>query len=604
MKQRAISKLFYLIAIVVVTAPVLAQSPTPPRQQSPQSAAQFGGRPPFPFGPGAGRPPGGPGHEERKLVKQFDQDQDGSLNNAERQKARQFLKENPQQRTGGKGGPGGFGPPGANMDPRGSRDRGRRRGPRGANRPAARPGQKIAPEDVPIVDAELYDPSVLRTIFINFENKDWEAELEEFHGTDVEVPATLIVDRKEYPGCGIHFRGMSSYMMVPAGYKRSLNVSLDFLNEDQRLLGYKTLNLLNNSGDDSLLSTVLYSHIANKHMPAPKANLVRVVINDENWGIYTSAQQFNKTFLREHYPSAKGTRWKVSGSPAGGGGLDYRGDDPAQYGYPYEMKDGKEKSLKKLIELCRVLDQTPPDELEAALKDKVDLDELLWFLAIDNALCNSDGYWIRASDYSIFLDKHDRFHFFPHDMNEAFRFVRGGPAFGPPHGPRGRFDPRQAGAGPRGAGAPDGFGPPGASGRFPRGIPSQPPGAGHGNSNTNGQLDPLIGLDDPSKPLRSKILAVPALREKYLQKVRAIADDLDWKELGPVVEQYRQLVLKEVKLDTRKLGSFENFVKLTASRITTSASLPGHGPGGHGAVNLHQFARERRKYLLQVTAKK
>lgn len=595
MRQRVRSSLFYLIVTTAVTTTGFAQPPSQPA-----------GRSPFAPGPGSDRPQGGPGREERKLVEQFDTNQDGHLDNPERQKARQFLKQNPQQNRGpgGFGPPPGFGPPGPSGDQRSSRNRGPRRGPRGGDRPTARPGRKISPENVPAVEAALYDPGVLRTIFINFENKDWEAELEEFHGTDVEVPATLIVDGKEYPGCGIHFRGMSSYMMVPAGYKRSLNVSVDFLNKDQRLLGYKTLNLLNNSGDDSLLSTVLYSHIANKHIPAPKANLVQVVINGENWGIYTNVQQFNKDFLREHYPSAKGTRWKVSGSPRGGGGLDYRGDSPDQYGYPYEMKDGNEKSLKKLIELCRILDQTPPEKLEAALKDKVDMDELLWFLALDNALCNSDGYWVRASDFSIFLDKQDRFHFFPHDMNEAFRFVRGGPGFGPPHGPRGRFDPRQAGASPRGSGSPDGFGPPGSSARPPRGVPFPQTDSRQANNNASGQLDPLIGLDDPFKPLRSKILAVPALREQYLQNVRAIAHDLDWEQLGPVVEQYRQLVLKEVKLDTRKLGTLENFAKLTSSRIPAESKTTDHGPGGHGAVNLHQFARERQKYLLQVTDKK
>lgn len=543
--------------------------------------------------------PGGPGQQERELVEQFDENQNGMLDNQERIKARQFLKENPVRR----GGPDRFGPPGRDSRRPEPNDRRPRRGPggpMGRNRGTPQSGRKISPDDVPVVRADLYDPSVLRTIFINFENKDWESELEDFHGTDVEVPATLIVDGTEYPACGIHFRGMSSYMMVPAGYKRSLNISLDFVYDKQRLMGYKTLNLLNCSGDDSLLSTVLYSHIANKHMPAPKANLVRVVINGENWGIYTNVQQFNKDFLKEHYPSAKGTRWKVSGSPRGGGGLDYRGESPDSYGHPYEMKDGKEKSVEKLIELCRILDQTPPNNLEAALSEKVDMDELLWFLAIDIALCNSDGYWIRASDYSIFLDKQDRFHFFPHDMNEAFRFAGGGPGFGPP----GRFRDRQAGTGPRGEGPPNGFGPPGQSGGISPGPPFQPgfdSRRGNSRGTEPGQLDPLIGLDDPQKPLRSKILAVPSLRKRYLEKVRVIAEDLNWKELGPVVEQYRQLIVKEVKLDTRKLGTYENFLQLTASRIPASSTGNQHR-GGHGAVNLHQFARERRDYLLKVTA--
>ena len=49
-------------------------------------------------------------------------------------------------------------------------------------------------------------------------------------------------------------------------------------------------------------------------------------------------------------------------------------------------------------------------------------------------------------------------------------------------------------------------------------------------------LDPLIGLDDEPKPLRSKLLAVPALRAQYLAYCKQIATKwLDWKTLGPLV---------------------------------------------------------------------
>ena len=119
---------------------------------------------------------------------------------------------------------------------------------------------------------------------------------------------------------------MSSYMGVGAGSKRSLNVSLDLADPKQRLLGYKTLNLLNSHDDPSLLNTVLYSQISRSYLPAPKANLVKVVINGESWGVYANVQQFDKVFLEENYKSSKGERWKVRGSPGGRGGLEYFGN--------------------------------------------------------------------------------------------------------------------------------------------------------------------------------------------------------------------------------------------------------------------------------------
>jgi hypothetical protein len=104
------------------------------------------------------------------------------------------------------------------------------------------------------------------------------------------------------------------------------------------------------------------------------------------------------------------------------------------------------------------------------------------------------------------------------------------------------------------------------------------------------ELDPLVGLTNTRMPLRSKVLAVPALRAKYLQCVRTIAEkSLDWKALGPVVAQYRQLVEKEIEADTRKLSSFEAFQRATAD---TASPARGREP------SLRLFADQRRKYLL------
>jgi hypothetical protein len=91
------------------------------------------------------------------------------------------------------------------------------------------------------------------------------------------------------------------------------------------------------------------------------------------------------------------------------------------------------------------------------------------------------------------------------------------------------------------------------------------------------------------------LLAVPALRERYLDHVRTIAKEwLDWNRLGPVVAQYRALIEKDVEADTRKLSSFAAF------QSATSETSPADEPPGarHGAMNLRQFAEKRSAYLL------
>lgn len=543
------------------------------------------------FGPGGRGPMGGP---ERKLVKQFDKNNNGWLNAEERVPAREEAKKG--------GGGRGFGPPGGGFGGPGGPGgggRGGRGGPGGGFGPPGRenvptsPGPTVKKEDVTPVTGDLYDPSIVRTIFFDFENKDWEQEIADFHNTDVDVPATMTVDGKEYKNVGVAFRGMSSYGMVPAGSKRSFNVSVDMGDSKQRLGGYKTLNLLNSHEDPTFMHTVLYFDAARKYLAAPKANWVRVVVNGESWGIYVNAQQFNKEFIEENFKETKGARWKVSGSPGGGGGLEYLGDKIESYKQRYELKSKEnDDSWRSMMQFCKILNETKPDDLPKAIEPILDVDNALWFLALDCALINSDGYWVRASDYSIYLDEKGKFHFLPHDANETFQAPMGPGMMGGGRGGRGgQGGPGGAGGPPGGPGGPGGIGgPPGGPGA--QGGPGGPGFGGPPGMMAGGgrglELDPLVALQDSSKPLRSKLLAVPNYRERYLQMVKIIAkEQLDWAKLGPKVETYGKLIKPFVEGDTRKLTSSEAFQQ---SVFADTAE--------RGRTTLKQFTEQRQKYLL------
>ena len=133
----------------------------------------------------------------------------------------------------------------------------------------AKPGRKVSPKDVELyADKPLYDTSVMRTMFIDFENDNWEQELGAFKDFGVDIGAKVTVDGKAYDDVGIRFRGNSSYFTVREGQKRSLNLSFDWADEKQDLYGYKTLNLLNSHADASYLRLMLYSHIANHYTAA------------------------------------------------------------------------------------------------------------------------------------------------------------------------------------------------------------------------------------------------------------------------------------------------------------------------------------------------
>jgi len=85
--------------------------------------------------------------------------------------------------------------------------------------------------------------------------------------------------------------------------------------------------------------------------------------------------------------------------------------------------------------------------------------------------------------------------------------------------------------------------------------------------------------------LRSRLLAVPALRARYLAHVRDIASRwVDWKKIGPMALRYQALIGADVKSDTHKIDSFDRF----------DAARPD---------SVKAFADERRAYLLNYTAR-
>ena len=143
----------------------------------------------------------------------------------------------------------------------------------------------------------------------------------------------------------------------------------------------------------------------------------------------------------------------------------------------------------------------------------------------------------------------------------------------------------------RGRGFPPGFDPaafpppPGGFQPPPGGFPGF--GGGFGRGGRGGvELDPLVGLDRADAPLRSRLLAVPALRTRYLGYVRDIAEQwLDWNRIGPMVAAYRTLIEPEVKADTKKLFTFAAFEQGL----------------GTGEGSLKRFADERRAFLLKAT---
>jgi hypothetical protein len=482
------------------------------------------------------------------LIPKFDKDDDGLLDKAERSAARKYIEEQRGGDGGGDRGQRGGRPPRPDGDRGGSPpsrgDRGARPDPRGGSgRPAPEPrdfskAERLEPGDVKDLGTKLYDEGTLRTLFIKFKDNEWMEEMEAFYRTDVAVPADLTVDGKLYKNVGLKFRGNSSFRSVSRDLKRSMNLYIDHKHSDQKLLGYKTLNLLNANSDPTFMREVIYSHVARNYIPAFKGNFIKVVINGESWGLYSHIQQYNKDFLEDNFGTRDGVRWKIGAGGGGSGNLRYPGDKKEDYTGFQQRTEGKEEAWKELQQFTKLLDESPIEELADKLNGRFNIDSAMWSLALE-CVFQDEGYFTRGSDYNLYLDPDGRFHLLQHDGNEVMN-IPGGP--GMPSGLRGP------------------------------------------------KLEPFYNADNPDRPLMYKLFQVPHFKARYRHHLKTITQEwITWDKVGPLVESYAALIRDEVKKDVRKHSSYEAFEK---GLIQTSSD------GRRTKLGLRPFTEGRREFLL------
>lgn len=384
-----------------------------------------------------------------------------------------------------------------------------------------------------IDDQGLYDNSIIREYYLQFDQSNYWSVLTNNYGTDNEVQATLTVDGVSYPQVGVSFKGQTSYMMVQ-GQKKSFSIKMDSFIADQDLMGYKTINLNNCFGDASFLREFLYLNLIRNHIPAAKACFVHLFINGEDWGLYPSIQQMNKDYLEEWFLSNDGDNWRADapsgttgGGPGGGGpgggpqwgdgtaALNYNGANASDYNTYYTLKSqGIDEPWQHLIHACDVLENTPIAQLENELPAAIDVDRALWFLACEIAFGDDDSY--------IYKGKMDYYAYWEAET--------------------GRLTPLEY----------------------------------DGNSILGNQANswgPFYHADNVNYPLMSRLMQVPAYRQRYLAHLRTIIDDLlNLTQTQSLIDEYSAFINALVQSDPKKLTTYAQFqseLSVLQQRLTT-----------------------------------
>lgn len=185
-------------------------------------------------------------------------------------------------------------------------------------------------------------------------------------------------------------------------------------------MGYDNLNLNCGFQDFSGMREVLYYDISRAFAPALKGCFVDLYINGQYWGPYNNIQQIEGKYVKEWFSDNEGTRWRAvkpdgvgGGGPGPGGGfgtgvstLNYNGPDSTDYNQNYTLKyTTKENPWEDLIKICDKLNNQPIASLYDSLKQYLDIDRTLWFLAQEVVFSDDDSYIYKGGmDYYVYWD--------------------------------------------------------------------------------------------------------------------------------------------------------------------------------------------------------
>ena len=293
-----------------------------------------------------------------------------------------------------------------------------------ADIPDSEPPEQVPPDDT-VSSAEpdydqIFPAGRVVEVEIVFEADGWET-ITATPLEDIYVPAAITYDGVQVDNVAVRLKGNSSRWSVEdTGTDRySLKVDFDRYDDAQEFYGIDKLNFNNGFGDATQVREVLSTELfASAGVPSPQIGYAWVSVNGETMGLYTVVEQVDKDFLRRHFEDDDGDLYKPE-IPAGN--LAWQGNDPARYG-GLDLKTNEETSDKSVfVHFVDVLNNTPDEELEAALGEVFDVDGFLRYLAVSALNVNLDSILGPGHNYYLYEDRTSgRLELVAWDLNGTF----------------------------------------------------------------------------------------------------------------------------------------------------------------------------------------
>ncbi|MBM4354847.1 MAG: hypothetical protein FJ109_13840, partial [Deltaproteobacteria bacterium] len=263
--------------------------------------------------------------------------------------------------------------------------------------------------------SEIFDEDLLPTFEVEIAPDVWAAMQDEWaNGADWEAEGKPV---KVYrPVKWFRYEGETFFdvMIRPKGSpfqwplspdKMQFNISFTQINKDQRFRGLRKLLLDAPAWDLTFFHDRLgMSYMRDLGLPASCANSVRLVVNGEYYGLFTSIERVDKEFL---------TRW--FGPQLNDGNL---------YKYFYKATNEADEDTSDL-EQTFLFDHTTGEFAKndltiELLEDTMDLDQAILEWAGEAMMPDGDGFWIGSDNFYVYNHPVRGFLFIPWDLDISF----------------------------------------------------------------------------------------------------------------------------------------------------------------------------------------
>jgi spore coat protein CotH len=243
--------------------------------------------------------------------------------------------------------------------------------------------------------ADLFNHEVIQRIDLRVNSADWEKLKQNFRENDY-YPADVVWNGMTIRNTGIRSRGFGSRSDTKPG----LRVDIDRYTSRQTFLGLKSFILDNLVQDPSTIrETTAMRFFARMDIPAPREAHARLYVNGRYAGLYAVVESIDKSFLARIFGEIDGDvqndgylyeynfidRWL----------FNYLGRDLGPYKERFDIKTHEDKSdetiWRPIEEIVRLANELPSDRFLEELDGRLDLRQMVRFVAIQNFLGENDG---------------------------------------------------------------------------------------------------------------------------------------------------------------------------------------------------------------------